>query len=293
MTDALGYANGRKAVSDHVDEDQKAAVTIRDASQRREFTTITEGGLYALVMGSKLPQARMFKRGAPLGAAGAAVPDVPNGTSTFNFNALIDGVSRTFPIRVVTLDGAPWFVASDCCKVLGIAQPTFAYRRLGDDEQRMVARSTLGLAKGAQMYVISESGLYKLIMRSDKPQARPVAARRGCSRIERREARLVTREVLPSTRKTGSYELPKGEVMPLPADIASGGQDDGQPIHQANESNHANRFQTFIGRRQAFSRIKERFVHGPFGQCSGEPSTYRESSDGLLQRQLHRDRRNW
>lgn len=55
--------------------------------------------------------------------------------------------------------------------------------------------------------VISESGLYKLIMRSDKPQAKPFQD-------------WVTREVLPSIRKTGSYELPKGEVMPLPVDFA-------------------------------------------------------------------------
>lgn len=66
VTDALGYTNGRKAVGDHVDEDQKGSVTVRDGTSPRggnpQKTIISEGGLYALIMGSKLPQAREFRR---------------------------------------------------------------------------------------------------------------------------------------------------------------------------------------------------------------------------------------
>ena len=61
---ALGYANTRKAVLDHVDkEDRKDGVTIRDAIGRdQKATFINESGLYALILSSKLPQAKAFKR---------------------------------------------------------------------------------------------------------------------------------------------------------------------------------------------------------------------------------------
>ena len=60
---ALGYANTRKAVLDHVDkEDREDGVTIRDAIGRdQKATFINESGLYALILSSKLPQAKAFK----------------------------------------------------------------------------------------------------------------------------------------------------------------------------------------------------------------------------------------
>ena len=61
---ALGYANTRKAVLDHVDkEDREDGVTIRDAIGRdQKATFINESGLYSLILSSKLPQAKAFKR---------------------------------------------------------------------------------------------------------------------------------------------------------------------------------------------------------------------------------------
>ena len=60
----LGYINHRKALRDHVDEeDRKDGVTIRDSIGRdQEVTFINESGLYSLVLSSKLPQAKAFKR---------------------------------------------------------------------------------------------------------------------------------------------------------------------------------------------------------------------------------------
>ncbi len=60
----LGYINHRKALRDHVDEeDRKDGVTIRDSIGRdQEATFINESGLYSLILSSKLPQARAFKR---------------------------------------------------------------------------------------------------------------------------------------------------------------------------------------------------------------------------------------
>lgn len=59
---ALGYTNPRKALGDHVDDEDKNTVTIRDGIQGNpNKTIINESGLYSLVLSSKLPQAKIFK----------------------------------------------------------------------------------------------------------------------------------------------------------------------------------------------------------------------------------------
>lgn len=62
VAEALGYTNPRKAIADHVDEEDKG-VTIRDTlGGSQQMTIINESGLYSLVLGSKLPSAKAFKR---------------------------------------------------------------------------------------------------------------------------------------------------------------------------------------------------------------------------------------
>ncbi len=58
----LGYSNTRDALSKHVDDEDKADVAIHDGSQNRNMTIINESGIYSLIMGSKLPSAKEFKR---------------------------------------------------------------------------------------------------------------------------------------------------------------------------------------------------------------------------------------
>lgn len=58
----LGYSNVRKAVPDHVDDDDKQRTQIRYAGQLRDITIINESGLYSLILSSKLPEAKKFKR---------------------------------------------------------------------------------------------------------------------------------------------------------------------------------------------------------------------------------------
>lgn len=91
-------------------------------------------------------------------------------------------------VRVVEIAGEPWFVAADVCAVLEIGNPSMAMNRLEEDEV------TLSQIEGSHRptNLISESGLYSLVLRSDKPQARPFR-------------KWVTAEVLPSIRKTGRY----------------------------------------------------------------------------------------
>ena len=61
VAEALGYSNTRDALSKHVDSEDKSDVAIHDGSQNRNMTAINESGLYSLIMGSKLPNAKKFK----------------------------------------------------------------------------------------------------------------------------------------------------------------------------------------------------------------------------------------
>ena len=94
-------------------------------------------------------------------------------------------------VRVVEVGGEPWFVAADVCAVLGLSQVTRALSKLDSEDV------TLTQIKGSHRptNLITESGLYTLVLRSDKPQAKPFQ-------------KWVTKEVLPSIRKTGGYQAP-------------------------------------------------------------------------------------
>ena len=61
VADILGYANNRDALVKHVDDEDKQTSQIATAGQKRSMTVINESGLYSLILGSKLPQAREFK----------------------------------------------------------------------------------------------------------------------------------------------------------------------------------------------------------------------------------------
>lgn len=62
VAEVLGYSNTRDALKVHVDEEDKADVVIHDGSQNRKMIGINESGLYSLILSSKLPNAKKFKR---------------------------------------------------------------------------------------------------------------------------------------------------------------------------------------------------------------------------------------
>lgn len=95
-------------------------------------------------------------------------------------------------IRTIQKDGEPWFVLADVCKVLELSSPHKVAERLDGDEKGRNQIPTLGGVQ--EMAVVNESGLYTVILRSDKPQAKPFR-------------KWVTSVVLPSIRKTGSYSV--------------------------------------------------------------------------------------
>lgn len=105
-------------------------------------------------------------------------------------------------IRVITQNGKPYFVAKDVCEVLEINNHKDAISRLDTDEKGVGLTDTLG---GKQkMLWITESGFYKLIMRSKKAVITGTQAYRFMN--------WICREVIPSIRKTGGYGVPFAEL---------------------------------------------------------------------------------
>ena len=90
--------------------------------------------------------------------------------------------------------GEPWFVAKDVCDILALSNATVALQSLDDDE---LTKFNLGGQHG-EANIISEPGLYRLVMKSRKPEAKEFQ-------------RWVTHEVLPQIRKTGGY-IPTTDV---------------------------------------------------------------------------------
>jgi len=107
----------------------------------------------------------------------------------FNFGA--------HTVRVVAHNDQPWFVATDVANTLGYRSAPDASRHLDDDEKgTQIVRTPGGDQK---LTIISESGLYALVLRSRKPEARKFA-------------KWVTSEVLPSIRQTGGYGSQQRDV---------------------------------------------------------------------------------
>lgn len=94
-------------------------------------------------------------------------------------------------VRTAVVNDEPMFCLIDICKALEMSNPTMVAQRLDDDE-----RTKLDLGRQGETNFITESGLYAVILRSDKPNAKKFR-------------KWVTAEVLPSIRKTGAYGVPK------------------------------------------------------------------------------------
>lgn len=102
-------------------------------------------------------------------------------------------------VRTVEMGGEPWFVLKDVCNILGISKYRDTAARLDADERGSVEVDTLGGTQ--QVIAVNESGLYHVILRSDKPEAAPFR-------------KWVTSEVLPSIRKNGGYIAGQEQLSP-------------------------------------------------------------------------------
>ncbi len=105
-------------------------------------------------------------------------------------------------IRIITKDdGSYWFVAKDICECLDIRNSRDAINGLDSDEKDGVG-ITDAIGRSQETTIISEAGMYSLILRSRKPEARAFK-------------RWVTHDVIPSIRKTGSYSVQQNGQIAL------------------------------------------------------------------------------
>lgn len=107
------------------------------------------------------------------------------------------------PVRIVLIDGEPWFVLSDLCRALGIANVGNVVARLHEDDIRQTD-VTDTLNRSQLTKIVNESGMYEVVIRSDKKEAA-------------RFRRWVTHKVLPEIRRTGSYSVMPAAPQQLPS----------------------------------------------------------------------------
>lgn len=93
-------------------------------------------------------------------------------------------------VRTVIIEGEPWFVAKDVADILGFSETAAMTRGLDDDDKTNLHTTQDGTSYTTRTTIINESGLYSAILKSRRPEARAFK-------------RWVTREVLPTIRKTG------------------------------------------------------------------------------------------
>ena len=96
-------------------------------------------------------------------------------------------------IRGLEINGQGWLVGKDTAESLGYNEPNKAIVRHVDEDDRMKYPIIDNLGRKQESWIVNESGLYSLILRSDMPKAKQFK-------------RWVTSEVLPQIRKTGSYQ---------------------------------------------------------------------------------------
>ncbi|PNW38141.1 UNVERIFIED_CONTAM: hypothetical protein BEN50_15830 [Euhalothece sp. KZN 001] len=107
-------------------------------------------------------------------------------------------------IRVLDIDGQVWFVAKDICNILEHSDVSMACKRLKDYEK--LTQTLFVSGQNRDVLLISESGLYRLVLTSRKPQAEPFQD-------------WVCQEVIPQIRKTGKYSVTEEKkIVPLPQD---------------------------------------------------------------------------
>lgn len=101
-------------------------------------------------------------------------------------------------VRTISVDGELWFVLADICGVLGIANAGNVAARLDEADIRQTDIRSGG--QNRSLTIVSESGMYEVVIRSDKPEARQFRW-------------WVTHEVVPSIRRTGAYAVETPEQL--------------------------------------------------------------------------------
>jgi prophage antirepressor-like protein len=133
--------------------------------------------------------------------------------TTASLPALIDTEFEAHQIRLLIVDGLPWWVGRDVCESIGISKHRDAIAQLDDDERGSMAVDTLGGKQ--QMICVNEAGMYSLMFISRSPKVKPFR-------------RWVTHEVIPAIRATGTYSRVSTKMDALAPTLT-----DDELIHQA------------------------------------------------------------
>ena len=171
-------------------------------------------------------------------------------------------------VRVIERDGDPWFVAKDVCEALEIVNTRDAISRLDDDE-----KANVGIAdvreKGENielpnrgLSIVSEPGLYSLVLTSRKPEAKAFK-------------RWITHDVIPSIRKTGAYQI-------APKDYASALRALAAEVEQKELA---------LAERDEAIRTKAHFVEGRDAEMCGRVGGLTNANERL--REQIGDSTNW
>lgn len=176
-------------------------------------------------------------------------------------------------VRTIEMNGEPWFVLKDVCQVLGISNERNVSARLDEDEKGVHQVDTPG---GVQnVTVINESGLYNVILRSDKPEAKPFR-------------KWVTSEVLPTIRKTGGYMM-QGMSKELQSIFLL---DQRTMKHEERISALENTMTVDSGKQQVLQQTVNSVVVQALG--GKESSAYNDHHvRGKTYSELHRDLKSW
>lgn len=130
-------------------------------------------------------------------------------------------------VRTLTIDGEPWFVAADVCRILDIGNARMAVARL--DEDGVSSADVIdSMGRTQRASVVNEPGLYELVFLSRKPEAKAFK-------------RWITHDVLPTIRKTGRYgsdvdmlaNLPASQMLALAAEAAKRAEEAEAQLEQA------------------------------------------------------------
>lgn len=171
-------------------------------------------------------------------------------------------------VRVIERDGDPWFVAKDVCDSLGLEQVSRACDRLDEDEKAYLTKSNLsecGLDTGVPnrgLCIVSEPGLYSLVLCSNKPEAKAFK-------------RWITHDVIPSIRKTGAYQI-------APKDYASALRALAAEVEQKELA---------LAQRDEAIRTKAHFVEGRDAEMCGRVGGLTNANERL--REQIGDSTNW
>lgn len=137
-------------------------------------------------------------------------------------------------VRIINIDGEPWFVLADVCYILEIQNPTQLANRIPEKNRAML---DIGV-NIPKANAVNEPGLYEVIFRSDKPNAREFQD-------------WVFSDVLPSIRKTGKYELQKQPAVRqnfLPGDLEANAATRLATIHETIAKHDVRLAQVLIDR---------------------------------------------